>query len=122
MCNQDNKQIIMENSHIDELALLLYCNTAGLEIDEKVTGNISTNALIMFQSICIYLSKKEQENVLRNYADKMQQELLEYEEWYQGIHGETPGLDWNEQYTCPNCSEPFDGHHCESCGYTEIFY
>lgn len=31
-------------------------------------------------------------------------------------------IDWGTQYTCPNCGEPFDGHHCESCGYTEMFY
>lgn len=31
-------------------------------------------------------------------------------------------LDWGELYVCPNCSEPFDGHHCENCNYTEKFY
>lgn len=31
-------------------------------------------------------------------------------------------LDWGEQYVCPNCGEPFDGHHCENCEYTERFY
>ena len=23
------------------------------------------------------------------------------------------------QYICPNCDEPFDGHECENCRYTE---
>ena len=23
------------------------------------------------------------------------------------------------QYTCPNCGEPFDGHECGNCHYTE---
>lgn len=31
-------------------------------------------------------------------------------------------LNWGEQYICPNCGEPFDGHHCENCNYTEMFY
>ena len=31
-------------------------------------------------------------------------------------------LDWGEQYVCPNCDELFDGHHCESCNYTEMYF
>jgi hypothetical protein len=23
------------------------------------------------------------------------------------------------QFICPNCGEPFDGHECENCKYTE---
>lgn len=85
MFNQKD-QIVMGNGHIDELALLLYCNITGLKIDEKVAETISTNAFIIFQSLCAYLSKEEQENVLRNYTAMMQQDLLDYEECYQQIH------------------------------------
>lgn len=31
-------------------------------------------------------------------------------------------LNWGKQYVCPNCGESFDGHHCEECNYTEMFY
>lgn len=24
-----------------------------------------------------------------------------------------------KQFICPNCGEPFDGHECENCKYTE---
>lgn len=72
----------MEKGHIDELALLMYCNVAGLEIDERVTGNLSANALIMFQNLCSYLSREEQEDVLMNYGNMMALNLLEFEEWY----------------------------------------
>lgn len=31
-------------------------------------------------------------------------------------------LNWGEQYVCPNCGEPFDGHHCENCNYIEMYF
>lgn len=27
--------------------------------------------------------------------------------------------DYGKQFICPNCGEPFDGHKCENCKYTE---
>lgn len=27
--------------------------------------------------------------------------------------------DYGTQFICPNCEEPFDGHECENCKYTE---
>lgn len=27
--------------------------------------------------------------------------------------------DYGKQFICPNCGEPFDGHECENCKYTE---
>lgn len=32
---------------------------------------------------------------------------------------ESSVYDYGKQFTCPNCGEPFDGHECENCHYTE---
>lgn len=32
---------------------------------------------------------------------------------------ESSAYDYGKQFTCPNCGEPFDGHECENCHYTE---
>ena len=26
---------------------------------------------------------------------------------------------YGKQFICPDCGEPFDGHECENCKYTE---
>ena len=30
-----------------------------------------------------------------------------------------PQEPFEKQFICPNCGEPFDGHECENCKYTE---
>lgn len=32
---------------------------------------------------------------------------------------ESIACDYGKQFICPNCGEPFDGHECENCKYTE---
>lgn len=32
---------------------------------------------------------------------------------------ESIACDYGKQFVCPNCGEPFDGHECENCKYTE---
>lgn len=77
-----------DNNTIDELTLLMYCETKGLPIDEKVTENISTNALIMYQCLHEYLGKSETDNIMHNYIMMMQQDIIEYQQWYDDIHSD----------------------------------
>lgn len=32
---------------------------------------------------------------------------------------ETQQCDYSKQFICPDCGEPFDGHECKNCKYTE---
>nr|UVN09365.1 MAG: hypothetical protein [Bacteriophage sp.] len=42
---------------------------------------------------------------------------LELEE--QEVVETATACDYGKQFICPNCGEPFDGHECENCKYTE---
>ena len=48
---------------------------------------------------------------LRNMAE------LELET--QQVVEESIACDYGKQFICPNCGEPFGGHECENCKYTE---
>lgn len=37
----------------------------------------------------------------------------------QQVVEESIACDYGKQFICPNCGEPFDGHECENCKYTE---
>ena len=45
--------------------------------------------------------------------------MAELELETQEIVDESIACDYGKQFICPNCGEPFDGHECENCKYTE---
>ena len=45
--------------------------------------------------------------------------MAELELETQEIVDESIASDYGKQFICPNCGEPFDGHECENCKYTE---
>lgn len=47
-------------------------------------------------------------------------DFLYYEESTVAV--DSSELDWGMAYICPNCGEPFDGHHCSNCLYTDLYY
>ena len=46
-------------------------------------------------------------------------DMAELELETQEIVDESIACDYGKQFICPNCGEPFDGHECENCKYTE---
>ena len=56
-------------------------------------------------------TKVDSSYYLRNMAE------LELET--QQVVEESIACDYGKQFICPNCGEPFDGHECENCKYTE---
>lgn len=46
-------------------------------------------------------------------------DMAELELETQQVVEESIACDYGKQFICPNCSEPFDGHECENCKYTE---
>lgn len=45
--------------------------------------------------------------------------MAELELETQQVVEESIACDYGKQFICPNCGEPFDGHECENCKYTE---
>ena len=45
--------------------------------------------------------------------------MAELELETQQVVEESIACDYGKQFVCPNCGEPFDGHECENCKYTE---
>lgn len=45
--------------------------------------------------------------------------MIELELETQQMVDESIAYDYGKQFICPNCGEPFDGHKCENCKYTE---
>ena len=45
--------------------------------------------------------------------------MIELELETQQMVDESIAYDYGKQFICPNCGEPFDGHECENCKYTE---
>lgn len=45
--------------------------------------------------------------------------MIELELETQQVVEESIACDYGKQFVCPNCGEPFDGHKCENCKYTE---
>lgn len=56
-------------------------------------------------------TKVDSSYYFRNMAE------LELEE--QEVVETATACDYGKQFICPNCGEPFDGHECENCKYTE---
>lgn len=56
-------------------------------------------------------TKVDSSYYLRNMAE------LELET--QQVVEESIACDYGKQFICPNCGEPFDGHECKNCKYTE---
>ena len=48
-----------------------------------------------------------------------QEPFEEQRETTQEVVDESIACDYGKQFICPNCGEPFDGHECENCKYTE---
>lgn len=46
-------------------------------------------------------------------------DMVELELEIQQVVEESIACDYGKQFICPNCGEPFDGHECENCKYTE---
>lgn len=46
-------------------------------------------------------------------------DMAELELETQQVVEESIACDYGKQFICPNCGEPFDGHECENCKYTE---
>lgn len=46
-------------------------------------------------------------------------DMAELELETQQVVEESIACDYGKQFICPNCGEPFDGHECENCYYTE---
>lgn len=65
---------------------------------------ISLSTLILHQKV-------DSSYYFRNMAE------LELEE--QEVVETATACDYGKQFICPNCGEPFDGHECENCKYTE---
>lgn len=75
-----------DNNAIDELILLMYCRVMNLPIDEQVTKEVTTESLILYNSLCTAIDKETMEDIIINWSIGMQKNLLEFEEWYQGLH------------------------------------
>ena len=45
--------------------------------------------------------------------------MAELELETQQVVEESIACDYGKQFICPNCGEPFDGHECKNCKYTE---
>lgn len=53
-----------------------------------------------------------------NGDNKLQKNMEKSEIKTQEID-ESTTCDYGKRFICPNCGEPFDGHECENCYYTE---
>lgn len=71
---------------VDEVILLMYCRVMDLPIDEQVTKEITTESLILYNSLCASMDKDSMQDTIMNWSVCMKRDLLEFEEWYQGLH------------------------------------
>lgn len=77
---------ITGDNAIDEVILLMYCRVMGLPIDEQVTKEITTENLILYNFLCDAMDKEDMRNTIMGWSICMKRNLLEFEEWYQGLH------------------------------------
>ena len=62
---------------------------------------------------------EEQRETTRVDSSYYFKNMAELELEIQEIVDESIACDYGKQFICPNCGEPFDGHECENCKYTE---
>lgn len=63
--------------------------------------------------------KKTERETTRVDSSYYFKNMAELELETQEIVDESIACDYGKQFICPNCGEPFDGHECENCKYTE---
>lgn len=71
---------------VDEVIFLMYCKVMDLPIDEQVTKEITTESLILYESLCNAMDKEDMQDTIVNWSMCMKRNLLKFEEWYQGLH------------------------------------
>ena len=57
--------------------------------------------------------------IIFDAVNKNDWDMAELELETQQVVEESIACDYGKQFICPNCGEPFDGHECENCKYTE---
>ena len=62
---------------------------------------------------------EEQEKTIKVDSSYYFNNMIELELETQQMVDESIAYDYGKQFICPNCGEPFDGHKCENCKYTE---
>ena len=62
---------------------------------------------------------EEQEKTIKVDSSYYFNNMTELELETQQMVDESIAYDYGKQFICPNCGEPFDGHECENCKYTE---
>lgn len=62
---------------------------------------------------------KEQRETTKVDSSYYFRNMAELELETQQVVEESIACDYGKQFICPNCGEPFDGHECENCKYTE---
>lgn len=78
--------------------------------------------LLLLIMVCSYGPQEpfeEQRETTKVDSSYYFRDMAELELETQQVVEESIACDYGKQFVCPNCGEPFDGHECENCKYTE---